>query len=84
MFAGSLMFSPTILYYFRMYGAYLLIGVIGCFPVIPYLKKKILLSEDDKYEKAWNIGSAIILFILVLISLGFIFTRNPVDFLYQQ
>ncbi len=84
MFTGFAAFSPAVFYYCRMYGLFLLIGVIGCFPVIPYIKKKISLFADGKYKKAWDIGSGILLFLLVLISLGYIFTRNTVEFLYQQ
>jgi len=84
MLTGSFMFSDSGLLFLKDYWLYILIGILGCFPVLPYLKKKFLLLTDAKYHRLWDICAGILLIILVFISLSFLFTRDTVYFLYQK
>jgi len=84
MFAGALTLSDTLIPYVANYGLYLIIGIIGCFPVLPYLKKKFFLMTNDKYHGLWDVCAGILLIILVFVSIAFLFSRETVVFLYQQ
>lgn len=84
MICGAFTFSDSGFLYIKDYGLYILVGIVGCFPVLPYLKKKFLNLTDKKYHGIWDICAGILLFILVLISLSFLFTRDTVYFLYQN
>jgi len=84
MFSGVLSFSDSSVSLISNYGLYLLIGVLGCFPILPHIKQKLFALTNEKQHKIWDICAGVILFILVIISLGFLFTRNSITFLYQQ
>ena len=81
---GRLAASGTIKYFLRTKGIFLLVGAVGCFPVIPYLKKKLYPAENKPLQVLWGAAEVALLIGITIISLAYLFKNGTVVFLYQQ
>lgn len=75
MFSGTGLFaiSPLIKSLLNGSGAFLLIGIIGCFPIVPQLKGRF-----------WEIIKFALLVIILFLSLAYIFKGGTIWFMYQK
>jgi len=81
---GIYVFSDLVRYYLRTSAPFFLIGIVGCFPIMPYIKKKLYSFNNPIFRKAWDIGAAVVLMVIVVLSIGYLFKTGTVGFLYQQ
>ena len=85
--AGELPFvSAETLYYLKSYGVTLLVGIIGCMPVIPWIIEKLSGYTGSKQSAvmhtAVNIAKPVILIALVVLSTAYLVDGSFNPFLY--
>jgi len=76
--------SPLALNLLQKYSVFLAVGIIGCFPVLPFVKRKVLSTCGEGLRRAWNAGEAVALIAIVVLSLAYLFKSGTVWFMYQQ
>ncbi len=84
MFFGKLNITPVFRLFSQAYGLFLIIGIIGCIPLLPFIKKKIISTSSLKLQRAWDILSSVLLIFILLISLAYLIKSGTSDFLYQR
>ncbi len=89
--AGELPFVSTeTLYYLKSYGITMIVGIVGCLPVIPWISGKILqITEQDTMQKKaavlrilLGIARPVVLIFLVLLSTAYLVDGSFNPFLY--
>lgn len=85
--AGELPFvSAETLYYLKSYGVTLLVGIVGCMPVIPWIIEKLSGYTGSKQSAvmhtAVNIAKPVILIALVVLSTAYLVDGSFNPFLY--
>lgn len=84
MFAGKIEFSQTAIFLLKTYWPFLIVGVLGCFPIVPYVKNKVYSRLGKKCQIICEISSVVIMLIIVILSLAYLFRIGTPMFLYQQ
>ena len=85
--AGELPFASTeAVYYLKSYGITILIGIVGCMPVFPWLTAKLTNIEDKKQSTIVNalvcIAKPVLLIALVVLSTAYLVDGSFNPFLY--
>jgi len=89
--AGELPFASTeVLYYLKSYGITMIVGIIGCLPVIPWVTGKITqITEQDTMQKKaavlrilLGIAKPVVLIFLVVLSTAYLVDGSFNPFLY--
>jgi len=81
---NSFTLSPLVWSLLKECGVFLAAGVIGCFPVLPYVKRQVLSRCGDQMRRVWNVGEAVAVMAIVILSLGYLFENGTVWFMYQR
>jgi len=68
----------------RKASLFLLIGLVGCFPVLPYLKKRVLERCRASVRNVWDAAEVVLMIAVLAVTLAFVFNSGKVWFLYQQ
>lgn len=66
------------------YGVFLAIGIIGCFPVLPYLKRNVLKRCGERMRHMMESAEFASVMAIVVFSLAYLFRSGTVWFMYQQ
>jgi len=77
MFVGVADISTLTLYHLRANIPFLLIGAAGCFPIIPFIKRKL-------NHPVWDIIEITLMILIAILSLAYLFKSGVVWFLYQK
>lgn len=86
MFAGNGTFAVSWILTSLLQAAtpYLLIGVVGCFPVLAYVKKKYYPSHKGALQMVWDGTEMLVMMAVVVLALAFVMKSGDVWFMYQQ
>lgn len=82
--SGALGVSMMTGLHLRKAALFLLMGLVGCFPVLPYLKRRWYPAGRRSLCVVWNVAEVALMLAFVVVALAFVFKSGEVWFLYQQ
>jgi len=77
---GSILFACHL----RRASLFLAAGLVGCFPLLPYFKRKWYPAGNRMMSRLWDAAELVFLLMVIVVSLAFTFNSGKVWFLYQQ
>jgi len=81
---GALGISMLTGLHLRKAALFLLTGLVGCFPVLPYVKMWILERCGTSVRKVWDATELVLMMAVLAVALAFVFNSGNVWFVYQQ